>query len=224
MTQGRGPAPSSARPVQVLRFKQNPSQVVRFIGELRGALMHWDGDYTSPCLAGECPRNRHEKQEIVFRAYAPAEYWDSDVQAWYQTVLEATPNLEEQLRGMVLRGSMWLIEKKKYKGKSLPMHARFLEDVDESKLRAPFDVCPVLARIYKGELPIFGATNDQIARVMAEPVEGDAPTFLKKNRPEAMKPMSEKETRDARVRMGLDPETGRAMPGARINGKAADYV
>lgn len=165
----------SGSPVQVLSVPENLPIIVRFLGPIRGLVVHWQGKRSVPCDGpSDCPSSRH-KLPPIWKGYAAVEQWDKPSRLWIPFVLEVTGNLEELLRDRELRGETWTLFRICKKGKTDPVQGIYCERVAENKLSAAFDIVPILQRIYNQQTLRLDVPNFQAPKVFLDPVAGDAP-------------------------------------------------
>lgn len=193
--------------VEILSIKAYQNAVVRFLGDYRGTLIHWDGKRSHHCVGQpECPRSLHEKRTL-WKGYAPVELWDKAQELWLPFVLELTENLEEQLRGQPLRGQCYLLiraEKKDKTGAVGAVYCQTFENVPRA-----FPIEPVLLRCFRVETLCLDVPNTLPQRVSASPSTGDAPQ-LPKTFQATEPPVNEKAAETFRQR--LDKKFGRKEP------------
>lgn len=93
---------------------------------------------------------------------------------WYPAVLVVTEYLEELLRPRDLRGEVWALSKAGGKDRGNPVEGICVERLDPAKMRQPFDVKPVLLRLYHvADIPL-GIPNPVEPKILLEP-SPDAP-------------------------------------------------
>jgi hypothetical protein len=92
-------------------------------------------------------------------------------------VLEVTESLEETLRGRELRGEVWALSRTEERGRSSPVVGIYCETVADRTLSEPFDVTPVLLRLFHVNALNLGTRNPTPPRVLLPAVPGPAPTL-----------------------------------------------
>lgn len=173
----QGPQTGSAIVVRVWSIHREGPTVCRFLGPIRGLLIHYTKGESIPCPgADECPASTHRTKQ-VWRGYAAVEAWIVSAKHWLPTVLEVTANLEEQLRDRSLRGEVWYIKKRDKAEKSDPVDGVYCESLDPLSLAEAFDIVPVLERVYNVHRFKLDVVNPMPARILLEPVK-DAPPNL----------------------------------------------
>ena len=173
----QGPSTSPANPVKVRSVPLAPPITVKFLGPLRGLHTHWQKGHSVPCDgAGNCPSALH-RSGILFKAYAPVEEWISHLARWRPCVLEATANLEEYLRGRVLRGEVWLLSRADVAKSTRAVVAAYLETIPEAKLSPAFDILPIIQRLFNRVDLVLDVPNPTPRHVVLADVAAPPPTI-----------------------------------------------
>jgi hypothetical protein len=147
---------------------------VRFLAEIRGLPTHYYARRTIACEGAACLPAAH-KGRPIWKFYGPAEAWDEMKRLWNPVVLEVTENLEETLRGRTLRGEVWcLLRSGKTQAKSV-VTGFYCETLQETAISRPFDVEPVLQRLFRVHVLNLGQPSPIPPRLMLSPKEGQAP-------------------------------------------------
>lgn len=175
----RGPAPNPGSPVPI-RIESCPEKgscTVRFLATYCGTFCHFvkRGVRPAPCMGDECPTALHKSRK-TWKGYAPALLWrGGEYQDWTACVFEITETLNEALEDLHLRGSEWLIERKLGDTGKMEVCGEFRNEVPESELLPPFDVFPMVSRMY-GYLPMQWGVKCHIPkRLRFEPVKASPP-------------------------------------------------
>lgn len=166
------------RPVRILNVQDATPVIVRFLGDYTGTILHWHGGRYHPCQETACPLNVHRASRSPWRAWAPVELYEDSSSLWWPQVLEITEAFEEQLHGRKLRGELWAVSRIKGKGSAGKVEGIFLEKVEPYGLRIPFNVLPVLQRVYHTDAFHLGKANPIPPKLILEASEGDAPGIL----------------------------------------------
>lgn len=143
------PTPSGGRgqSVSILKLAPNKTRVVLFLGPLRGSRQHWSRNRTVPCL-GDSPACQHHKDPLRFFAYAPVQAYESATGLWAPYVLQCTSNLEQQLRGRVIRGEVWALTREQHEHNRGAITGKYLQTQPLDTLSEPFDVVPTLLNAF----------------------------------------------------------------------------
>lgn len=221
MTSFNGPqdrSVHSASAVRVLSVPAGPPVVVRFLDKLSGLLTHHNGKKPFDCKGeGKCPAGLH-RLRLIYKGYSPVELWDPAQQLWIPTVLEVTEHLEEMLRARSLRGEVWLLSRGENAKPNSPVKGLFCERQLSAKVSKPFDMLPVLLRLYHTDSLLLGASNPLPPKVMLQPVQGEAP-----NLPEEILPQEEAKATPEELawfREQMKQAMG-SMKGGGVNGHTA---
>jgi hypothetical protein len=170
---GERSSPSPA-PVKVLSVPESMPITVRFLANLQGLDTHWING-TVPCPGREeCPPANH-RRGVIWKGYAAVQAWDEIRRLWVPFVLEITECAEEYLRDRELRAEVWTLFRAEKKGKTDAVVALYCGQVDEEKLSPPFDIVPVLCRVFHVDKLKLGRPNPIAPRLLLEPVAGEAP-------------------------------------------------
>lgn len=154
--------------VRVLRVAPREVCVVVFLGPPIGHLEHWTGKRSVPCLGeSDCDKAFHRLRS-VFYAYAPVGHFDPTDGSCRPAVLQLTSNLEEQFRGMALRGQVWSLRRDESRGKTGRIDGLFLEQRALETLPEPFPVMPPLLRMFGVPKLCLGAKNPNPAPLILE--------------------------------------------------------
>lgn len=176
-------APSERAPqsevARVVTVPSNDSLTVLFSGPPLGILAHWIGKRNKACPGlAECPATIHRIAPTWY-GYAPVRLWDPGRGAWVGHVLEVTESLEEQLRGLDLVGSVWVLARAPGKKRGARVEGIFVERRSEPALLAHFDVRPAVQRLYHTSEIYFGVRNPTPPKVMIEVAECAGPNLPK---------------------------------------------
>lgn len=170
-----GPS-SGARPVRLLVVKSTYAPTVLFLSDLQGSIEHWDRKRTVPCRGPDCPPAIHRGTTLYY-AYAAGLVWDTQTRKWSPVVIQATSNLEEQLRGRSLRGEVWTLIRGDGRGPTGDLSGVYVERWDVNQLIPPFDPRPVICRAKGLQSITLGAKNPTPPRLVLPEVELPAPAL-----------------------------------------------
>jgi hypothetical protein len=168
---------ADARPYipQVVSVPKTGEITVCFCAPWDGIITHYTRDGTVPCPGEEdCPAAIHRIRPI-FRGYAPVRVHVAQAALWVPEVLEVTEHLEEALRGRHVAGEVWVLSRKVGKRKTRPVVGRYLETRHVDGVFDPFDVRPVVHRMYHTDRIRWGCTNPVPPRLMLQAVEAPPP-------------------------------------------------
>jgi hypothetical protein len=204
----RGPLMAKPQPpwapgkgVRVLRVDPETPVVVLFLGPLLGHLEHWVSKATVPCLGlgGNCPN--HSRGRLLFYAYAPVLWQDPRTNRPDPWILQATASLEEQLRGIELRGQVWLLTRDPDGGKTAEVVGKFVEKRNADSLPPPHAVVPHLRRMFQVKELNLPVANPNPPKVVPE-VADVAPLVLAEVKPYIpMAELSAEERQKAQARL-----------------------
>lgn len=201
----------SPRPVRVLRVLEDQSHVVRFLAGYAGCLLHFHGKHYHPCLGPvDCPLVLH-KAKSLWRGWAPILHWEELTQLWWPMVLEITESLEEALRGRQLRGESWALTRPRTKAVGSPVLGIYLERVNAAELPKPFDIRPILQRVYHSPGIELGTPNPMPPKTVLGPIEGPLPEVWASAMEEGKQPeerMSSEEFRKRLAGIGIKLDQG----------------
>lgn len=199
--------------VRVLRVDSDTPAVVLFLGPLLGHLEHWISKATVPCLGltGNCPN--HARGRLLFYGYAPVLFQDPRTNRPDPWILQATASLEEQLRGLELRGQVWLLKRDQAGGRTAELTGEFVEKREAGPLPPAFPVIPHLRRMFQTKELNIPVGNPNPAKVVPEITEV-APLILAETKPYVpLVELSGEERAKAQAR--IDAARARAMNGRR---------
>lgn len=171
MSQSENPSSDRVR-IRVLRLSVGVPVRVRFLSpSVEGLFTHWvgsarrgdsaycEGTGCRLCAAGR-PRS--------WRGYAACERRERDTQSWVPCVVEITESCELDLREHYQRGGVWILERdplnRKKNGPVVPV---YVENLDSKLLPAPFEIIPVLRRLFGVSTIELGRKNPAPPRVYA---------------------------------------------------------
>jgi hypothetical protein len=103
-------------------------------------------------------------------------------------VIQATSNLEEQLRGRPIRGEVWELTRTWRKDKRGPVTGAYLLTLPEEELTPGRDVKPVLQRVFATEDVSLDQKNPNPPRVFDSEVRIENPALRKLVRPTSPPP------------------------------------
>jgi hypothetical protein len=172
------PSPAATPRKNVVRVLSVPTTgtiAVRFLAGLLGCVLHWKGKGSDPCPGGDKCSPAIHRGRSIFKAYAPVQHWDAPAQMWFCAVLEATANLEEQLRGRQLRGEVWFLSREIQGEKNSAVFGLYSETIPETRLPKNFDIRPVLQRMWNTDAFLLGVPNPMPAKVFLPGDHGDQP-------------------------------------------------
>lgn len=157
--------------VRVLRVDPDTPAVVLFLGPFMGHLEHWVSKGTLPCLgtSGNCPN--HSRGRLLFYAYAAVLWQDPRTNRPDPWILQATASLEEQLRGIDLRGQVWLIARDPEGGKTGELTGKLVEKREADKQPPAFPIVPHLKRMFQVRDLNIPVSNPNPAKVVPEVAE-----------------------------------------------------
>src|SRR4029077_4456212 len=120
---------TSTRAVKVWRVANGATgQELMLSPEIIGLATHWVNKRSEHCQQEDCPANWH-RTKSYWRGYTAILGWNHLVKLWMPYVLEVTPNLELDLRGVYRRGQVWEIARPPVRGtKKYPVVGRLLEE------------------------------------------------------------------------------------------------
>jgi len=189
--------------------------VVRFLASLQGLLTHYDRGGSVACTEPEAKCVICKRLPTRWKGYAPAERWDEQAQHWQPVVYEATSGWEETIRGRNLRGEVWQLGKVKAGGRHAALKGLLVEQLDPSTVRRPFDIEPVLCRLYNVtslNLGVVNVTQPRHAEEVMDTTPPRLPEGLQAPAPEELTAETFKKTFQ-RLRQNVG-----AMPGPRPAG------
>jgi hypothetical protein len=112
-----------------------------------------------------------------FKAYAAVEEWIPHIAKWRPCVLEATASLEEYLRDRILRGEVWMLMREDKTASTSPVHAAYLETIPVHQVSPPFEILPVLQRLFNRLDLLLDVPNPTPRRVVLADVVAAPPTL-----------------------------------------------
>jgi hypothetical protein len=137
------------RAVRVLRVDTLDSVLCVFLGRLQGHREHWTGTRTLPCYAPRRTCRWCGKYPPRFYAYAPVLFQDPRTGKADPWVLQVTASAEETLRDVQdLRGQVWLFSRPDQR-LTAELSCEFVENRDRDSLPPPFEIVPVLERLFQ---------------------------------------------------------------------------
>jgi hypothetical protein len=161
-------------PVRIFSVPLNVLVYVRFLDAIRGLPTHFYSGRSVPCQGQECLPAAHKGRQ-VWKFYGPGEVWEPGPKLWRPWVLEITENLEEQLRGLQLRGQVWALERSGKTPKKSVVTGMYCETLDERSVPRPFDVESVLMRFFRVATLNLGLPSPIPPRLLLSPREGKEP-------------------------------------------------
>jgi hypothetical protein len=162
-------------PVTLLAVTCHVNLVVLFLGQIHGLWVHWYQGRSVYCPGAEqCPASVHRRKRL-WKGYAAVYLWDPKRALWLPRVLEVTESLGDHLRDREMRGEVWVLGRKDPKARTSAVIGRQLQTRDVSTLRPPFDIRPVLARVFSCDLVVLDADHPRPPVVMLEPARDTPP-------------------------------------------------
>ena len=145
------PPPPSRIDKQVFRPAKNSTNFVRFLGAIVGVYMHWHAleKKSLPCTGPDCSLCPEPRR---WKGYAPALLWRHIEKNWAPIVADITENSIEITReNEPLRGKIFEVRRPGQRNNS-PIIMTFREDKGTDNLPEPFDVKPILVRLWGYQL------------------------------------------------------------------------
>jgi hypothetical protein len=177
MSTSRPATGSAGVPVRILPVPPRSPIVVLFLSAVRGLITHWSAKQSFACPGDDRCAPAIHRCRSLWKGYAAVECWQFDVSAWIPAVLEVTENLEEQLRGMRLRGQVWSLERSGTKKKGDPVNGLFLETRKAELVSPAFDIVPALQRLYHTSELKLDVPNPTPSQLLLPPVLRPGPTL-----------------------------------------------
>lgn len=145
--------------------------LIRFLGAPSGILLHRRKDKTVPC-PGEATCPDHDLPK--WKGYAAAQRWDQTTNRWIPVVFELTEGAVSCTGTEDLRGQCWEFQRQKTSYASQEVVGQLRARYDSALLPPPFDIVPVVERLYKTRRIEWGVNPELYSRPTAETSE-DAP-------------------------------------------------
>jgi hypothetical protein len=163
-------------PLRVARIEPGQREIARMLSERYFGLMtHWARGRSVYCDPTDCCPAVHRTPRY-WKGYAAAELWNQQAAKWFPVCLEITEHLELDFRRAYARGQVWELVRGAQTGKKkTPVAGYLLEECDEKKWPAAFDLVPVLRHLYHVERLSLDAKNPLPDRVYVSASDGDAP-------------------------------------------------
>lgn len=164
-------AGASRLPILVWSLAPKRKEFVRFLGPWRGVWLHWVEKATHPCQGSGCVlcAAGHGSR---WMGYAPALLWRLDPveprkSTWVAIVCPVTESMAEQLRGRELAG---LVVELHRQGRSTqsPIGCVVIDRPCKDALPPPFDVTPILLRMWRLRCPPFPVVRGRSPEAFAE--------------------------------------------------------
>lgn len=146
-------------PTRIVRVRVGDPLLVLFTGPIFGHLEHWKGnEYTYPHESPKCP-SCDRGAKLFYYAYASSQVLNSLTKRWEPGIIQVTACGEEQLRGMTLRGSIWLVTRLADKGKKGKQSWQHIDDTDPSTCPPQLKIEPALAKVMGPRAFVLGVKN-----------------------------------------------------------------
>lgn len=129
--------------------EHNQNLQVIFLASYRSCITHYrdQRSWACPDPLGQCEPKIHRLGD-TWKAYAPVEWLsDQNEPRWYPGVLEITLRLALVLGDGNLRGQVWKMWRRPYKGKSVEVTGHQIAQVERESLRTDVRVEPVVRRV-----------------------------------------------------------------------------
>lgn len=141
--------------VHVPKDQKRSLQVI-FLASYRSCITHYREKQSRACPEPieACDPKIHRYGD-TWKAYAPVEWLsEGDEPRWYPGVLEITARLALLLGTGNLRGEVWKLWRRPYKGKSVEVVGIKIEEVERETLRTDVKIEPVVKRVLHS--PVIG--------------------------------------------------------------------
>ena len=195
--------------VEILSVPKDALLLVRFRGPIRGIHTHWHKDGSRPCMGGNKCSYNHAKDPPIWKGYAPVDHWRESESKWYPMVLEVTSSAEEQLRGNVQPGEVWVFERQASKKNAKKVICTFAERTLD--FGPDFDPMPVLRRMWDIRTDPPAQENDIEPALVLPPIESAPPDVksilvaIGKRPPPPPKPQTAKDIPSIKERIESSP-------------------
>lgn len=173
-----GTPANAARPVRVLSVPAIVPVNVIFLGPILGLNTHHYQKRTYPCLGDTRCQAAQHRTRIIWKGYAPVDFWSVLEEFWLPAVLEITEGLEHQLGGRKLAGEVWALSREGSENNS-PVLGVYTETLREDECRPAFSILPTLERFYHQLGLEVGVPNPVPRQTRLEPREGRAPKMVR---------------------------------------------
>jgi hypothetical protein len=164
-------APKSLVAIQLISCPRDHVAItIRWLAGYEGCMTHYKPRCPIYCPGPKlCDPSLH-KLTGIWKAYAPIEVWrDSPDRDWIPAVFEVTERMDELLKGEQLRGQVWAMRRVPIGPKRAECTGNFCEMCDPARLRQPFNMLPILTRIYHTPHIVLGVPNPKPPRIFLEP-------------------------------------------------------
>jgi hypothetical protein len=208
-------APGAPVPVELVSTPAEGPLIVRWLGDIRGMLVHWGKKASSACPGPEeCPTAVH-RSKTYWKGFAAAEYWRAgQYQDWAPCVYEVTEHLFEQLEGSELRGTVWTVRREIGRGGLKEVTGEMTGEVNPDYLRTAFPIEPVVYRVYRSTHILLDVLPLMPRRLVLPASAGAAPRNMAAAAAAASAPVSDVADKiSAAILDGtLSPELRLAIP------------
>lgn len=168
--------PGAPVTVEVYRVPQAGDVIVRWLGDPRGILQHWDKKKCTACPGVEPCGAYHYKHFPEWVGFAPVERWrDGQYQDWCPCVLQVSEGLHERIAGHVLRGTQWRLYRKAGRTEKLQIVGDQVQEDDPDTYPPPFSVVPAVSKCYKTTNIEWDVSLVMPPRVILKPSTGAPP-------------------------------------------------
>lgn len=200
-----------------------------FLAGYDGLDTHHTSKQPFPCEGIDRCSYCKRRQGIIWKGYAPVLAWDATKSLWHPFVLEITESLEEELRGRDLRGEVWHLFREGKGKNNDPLTGLFAERKTGRVVIEPFDIVPVLLRLYHVSSLRLGRPNTMPAKLVLPAIAGDAPALppgaspATEAKPDPAKVQSFRELRQQAEEAARRRAGGQTRPTGEVNGNGKDH-
>jgi hypothetical protein len=182
LNRSNGDNPSPVPPpvkLEIFRVKPETEWYVRTLSDqLAGIYTHHVKNRSEYCHHVEAKCLFH-KTKRFWKGYAPVEVYVQDGDFWVGTILEITPNLEQDFRPHFARGQVWRVWREAVtKASKPPIRGQLKEERDPKTFPPPFDIRPRLLNLYGVEEMILNVKNPAGDRQFMTPTMDAPPVDL----------------------------------------------
>lgn len=202
-------------PILVQSVPKTGKLLVRFLGNPVGILVHRPKGKPFPCPGSHaCQCHDFGK----WKGYAPAQRWDQKSHKWLPVVFELTEGAVSCTGVEDLRGQGWEFVRVKTAYASQEVQGNRTSTYDSQALPQPFDVVPVVERLYGTRQIEWGVQAEAFSRPMGECSEDSPPIVNNRPTKEMISPEEQARIHD------LFKKTGERMRSAEKKDPVANGV